>query len=105
MIQVLLKSSSLEYQKELHTERLKDGTLVYVAEIPGLPGCMTHGVTEAEALANLEDAKIEYLSALEEFGISGPSAIWHVCRERATTEILQTPPPVRTLNVPVLHAS
>lgn len=29
----------------------------FVAQVPTMPGCMTHGETRAEALANIEDAK------------------------------------------------
>jgi predicted RNase H-like HicB family nuclease len=31
--------------------------------VPGLPGCWSQGVTEAEALANIQDAIREYLEA------------------------------------------
>jgi len=30
---------------------------------PGLPGCWSQGDTEAEALANIQDAILEYLAA------------------------------------------
>jgi antitoxin HicB len=33
----------------------------FVAEMPSMPGCMTHGETRAEAIANLEDAKACWL--------------------------------------------
>ena len=33
---------------------------------PGLPGCWSQGDTEAEALANIQDAIREYLAAVEE---------------------------------------
>ena len=34
--------------------------------VPGLPGCWSQGATEAEALANIEDAIREYLAVAEE---------------------------------------
>jgi predicted RNase H-like HicB family nuclease/predicted RNA binding protein YcfA (HicA-like mRNA interferase family) len=34
----------------------------YVAELGELPGCMTHGDTRAEAIANLEEAKACWLA-------------------------------------------
>jgi predicted RNase H-like HicB family nuclease len=37
-------------------EEATDGSLVYRAEIPELPGCMSHGDTEEEALQNLQEA-------------------------------------------------
>jgi predicted RNase H-like HicB family nuclease len=34
--------------------------------VPGLPGCWSEGNTEAEALANIQDAIREYLAALHD---------------------------------------
>ncbi|MGH9364427.1 MAG: type II toxin-antitoxin system HicB family antitoxin [Thermoanaerobaculia bacterium] len=33
---------------------------------PGLPGCWSQGVTEKEALENIQDAIREYLAAVED---------------------------------------
>lgn len=33
---------------------------------PGLPGCWSQGATEAEALANIQDALSEYLAVVDE---------------------------------------
>jgi predicted RNase H-like HicB family nuclease len=33
---------------------------------PGLPGCWSQGVTEVEALENIQDAIREYLAAVDE---------------------------------------
>ena len=33
---------------------------------PGLPGCWSQGVTEDEALANIQDAIREYLAAIDD---------------------------------------
>jgi predicted RNase H-like HicB family nuclease len=38
----------------------------YSVWVPGLPGCWSQGATEAEAIANIEDAIREYLAVLEE---------------------------------------
>jgi predicted RNase H-like HicB family nuclease len=45
-------------------EEATDGTLVYRAEIPELPGCMSHGDTEEEALQNLQEALDLYLETI-----------------------------------------
>lgn len=44
-------------------QRTEEG---YSAHVPGLPGCWSQGATEAEALANIQDAIKEYLSARDD---------------------------------------
>lgn len=34
----------------------------FTVSVPGLPGCWSQGSTEAEALANIQDAIHEYLA-------------------------------------------
>lgn len=41
---------------------------VFVAEVPELPGCMAHGNTKAEALANADEAAQLWLDTAAEFG-------------------------------------
>jgi len=43
-------------------EQDEDG--IFVAECPGLPGCISQGTTRAEALANIRDAIAGYLESL-----------------------------------------
>jgi predicted RNase H-like HicB family nuclease len=43
-------------------EQDEDGN--FVAECPGLPGCISQGTTRAEALANIKDAIAGYLESL-----------------------------------------
>jgi predicted RNase H-like HicB family nuclease len=38
----------------------------WVAECPGLPGCISQGATREEAIANVREAIKLYISALEE---------------------------------------
>ena len=38
----------------------------FSVSVPALPGCWSEGQTEAEALANIQDAIREYLAALED---------------------------------------
>lgn len=58
---------------EVRPEAEADGGIVYIAEIPDLPGCMSHGSTIEEARQNLEDAKREYLLALDERNLPIPA--------------------------------
>lgn len=51
---------------------LGDGTPWFMAEHPALPGCMSDGLTPEEALANLEDARAEYIASLREDGLPVP---------------------------------
>jgi predicted RNase H-like HicB family nuclease len=41
---------------------------VYIAEVPELPGCMTHGATRADAVANAEEAMELWIEVAREFG-------------------------------------
>ena len=38
----------------------------FSVSVPGLPGCWSQGVTEGEALQNIEDAIREYLAVVTE---------------------------------------
>ncbi len=38
----------------------------FSTSVPGLPGCWSQGVTEAEALENVRDAISEYLAVRDE---------------------------------------
>ncbi len=47
----------------------------FVADIPELPGCMAHGTTQEEALANAKAAGNLWLETAKEFGDPIPSPI------------------------------
>jgi predicted RNase H-like HicB family nuclease len=51
----------MQYKVALH--RSDEG---FAASVPGLPGCWSQGATEAEALENIRDAIVEYLSVVDE---------------------------------------
>lgn len=38
----------------------------FSVSVPGLPGCWSQGVTEAEAIENIKDAIREYLAVVNE---------------------------------------
>lgn len=40
----------------------------FIAEVPELPGCMAHGDTQEEALANVKDAMRLWVDTAREFG-------------------------------------
>lgn len=60
---------ALPYRIELEEDVETGG---YMASIPQLKGCMTCGDDIAKALANLEDAKREWIETAMERGISIP---------------------------------
>lgn len=41
---------------------------VFIAEIPELSGCMAHGATQEEALANIKEAMRLWVDTAREFG-------------------------------------
>ena len=45
-----------------------NGDQVFIAEVPELPGCMTHGDTPAEALENANEAIQLWVDTAKEFG-------------------------------------
>jgi predicted RNase H-like HicB family nuclease len=51
----------MKYKVALH--KSEEGFSVWV---PGLPGCVSQGATEEEALANIADALQEYLEVIME---------------------------------------
>jgi predicted RNase H-like HicB family nuclease len=69
----------LEYYLSLHYPMMivqdEDGS--WFASIPDLPGCMTVGDTQLEALEMLEDAKLTWISGRLEAGdpIPEPQAV------------------------------
>jgi predicted RNase H-like HicB family nuclease len=50
----------MRYRIALH--RSEEG---YSISVPGLPGCWSQGVTEAEAIDNIRDAIRDYLAVVE----------------------------------------
>ncbi len=57
-------------------ERDEDG--VFVAECPAIPGCVSQGVTEGDALKNIEDAIRECLEVRAEKGMPLTIAVHQV---------------------------
>jgi predicted RNase H-like HicB family nuclease len=54
-------------------EQDEDG--VFVAEVPSLPGCVSHGATWSEAATNIHEAMEAYLESLREHNEPTPPSI------------------------------
>ncbi|NOT55032.1 MAG: type II toxin-antitoxin system HicB family antitoxin [Deltaproteobacteria bacterium] len=46
----------------------------YSVSCPGLPGCWSQGVTEADAIENIQDAIREYLATVDDLLRETPNA-------------------------------
>lgn len=53
---------------------------LYLAEVPDLPGCISHGETYEEAVKNIQEAMALWLDVAREFGDPIPQP-----RQRALT--------------------
>jgi predicted RNase H-like HicB family nuclease len=49
-----------------------DDDNLWIADVPDLPGCMTHGATRAEALANAAEAIEAWIETAVEVGLAIP---------------------------------
>jgi predicted RNase H-like HicB family nuclease len=54
-----------------------DEDQVFIAEVPELPGCMTHGDTQAAALENAAEAIQLWIDTAHEFGDPVPEPKGH----------------------------
>jgi len=101
----------LPYSVKVIPDQSTDGLLCYMAYHPELPGCMSHGDTPEEAIANLSEAKKLYIKTLIEkkqevpLPTSSSKTIWEVIKlETETTQesvyLVQTNVnPIETLNL------
>lgn len=73
MTTVQIRPPKQRYATVVKEDEATDGSRVFVAEIPALPGCMSHGETPEEALQNLSEAVELYLEAMAEGGQPAPA--------------------------------
>jgi predicted RNase H-like HicB family nuclease len=78
--------TTLPYAVEVVPDVTTEGDPCFLARHPELPGCMSHGWTPEEALANLNEARDLYIESLLEDGVEPPlpaqraqrSAVWRI---------------------------
>ena len=68
----IVEYADVIYTAVVRSNVLTDGTPWFIAEHPKLPGCVSDGPTEAEALSNLKDARAEYIGSLIQDGLEVP---------------------------------
>lgn len=71
-LNVQLDPLALRYSVVIRPDMYDDGTVAYVAEIPELPGCKSHGASIEEARVNLAQAQRDYIEALQAEGLPIP---------------------------------
>lgn len=64
--------SGLPYPIQVEEDTTTGGGICYVARHPDLPGCMSHGTSLEEAIANLEEAKRLFIESMLESGLYPP---------------------------------
>lgn len=52
------------YKVVVKSDETTDGQRIYLALNLELPGCMSHGASDSEAVENLAEARIEYIQSL-----------------------------------------
>ena len=68
-----IELSQLGYTVELLRDKTTDGDYIYLARNPELEGCMAQGLTEEEALQNLEEVRVEHIEHLLEYKFPVPT--------------------------------
>ena len=64
--------SKLAYTVELLRDKTTDGDYIYLARNPELEGCMAQGLTEEEAISNLDEVRVEHIEHLLEHHLPVP---------------------------------
>lgn len=64
--------SDLPYAVEIAPEEQPDGSIVFMATHPELPGCMGHGDSLQSAIGDLAEARLLYIKALLDRGLDIP---------------------------------
>jgi predicted RNase H-like HicB family nuclease len=62
-------------EMEFDVRLYQDEDSVWIAECPAIPGCVSQGASEEEALANIEDAIKGCLQVRQELGM--PAVVQH----------------------------
>lgn len=78
------------YHVEITHDTLSDGTIMFAAITPELPGCIAQGETPMQAVENLRDARIDYIYFLLEDGLPVPDPNPQITVSYSQTSITKT---------------
>jgi predicted RNase H-like HicB family nuclease len=67
-----IKLASRPYNITVSQDKLSNGSTIYMARNPELPGCKAQGNSPTDAINNLRDARIDYIYYLIEDGLEVP---------------------------------
>ena len=63
------------YQIHVFPDETTEGKPIYVAIVPDLPGCVTHGNTASEAKTALADVIVDFIYYMLEDGLEVPAPV------------------------------
>ncbi len=97
-----IELSKMGYTIDLLRDKTTDGDYVYLARHPELEGCLAQGETREEALANLEEVRVDYFEHLLEFNLPIPSPGLTETKDTSAESVSQ--PNVRNITFPGFEA-
>jgi predicted RNase H-like HicB family nuclease len=68
-----IELSKMGYKIDLLKDKTTEDEYIYLAVNPELEGCMAQGETPQDALANLEEVRVDYFEHLLEFNLPIPA--------------------------------
>lgn len=86
--------AKLPYTIELLRDKTTDGEYIYLAQNPELEGCMAQGLTEEEALKNLDEVRVEHIEHLLEHHLDVPYPSHAVATSQAGSVVTKEIPAV-----------
>jgi predicted RNase H-like HicB family nuclease len=92
--------SKLAFTVELLRDKTTDGDYIYLARNPELEGCMAQGLTEEEAICNLDEVRVEHIEHLLEHNLPVPYPNHAVASSQVRSEnenLVQMKLPIITL--------
>ena len=84
------------YLTQVLRDKTTDGEYIYLAHHPELEGCMAQGITQEEAVDNLNDVRVEYIEHLLDHNLQIPDPL--TTTTTAAMEIPASANPVIEIN-------